>query len=155
MVRGKTVSVYLNAKALTSLEDEIIRRRKHDGKTLITPKGLTVPRMVVACAYYVIDNGKIDSIIPKRPRRPDTTDADRQGKSVSVYLGLGELIFLESKIISRGKRKGKTLLVPKDLTVSRMVATCVDYVIDNGELESVIPRRPRPPTHTGVCWRSS
>lgn len=155
MVRGKTVSVYLNAKALTSLEDEIFRRRKRDGKTLITPKGLTVPLMVVACAYYVIDNGKIDAIIPKRPRRPNTTDADRKGKPVSVYLGLGELIFLEAEIISRGKRKGKALLVPKDLTVSSMVATCVHYVIDNGKLESVIPRRPRPPTHTGVCWLRS
>jgi hypothetical protein len=154
-MRGKTISVYLNAKALTFLEDEIISRSKRDKNTVITPKGLSVSRMVVACVYYMIDNGEVDSFIPRRLKRSNVTNADRRGKVVSVYLGEGELILLEAKIISRGKRKGKKLLVPEGLTVSRMVAMCVDYVIDNGKLKSVIPRRPKPPTHTGICWRRS
>jgi hypothetical protein len=73
MARGKAVSVYLDARALTVLEGEIISRGKREGKTLITPKGLTVPRMVAACVNYVIDKGKLESLCPDHPSRSDAT----------------------------------------------------------------------------------
>lgn len=71
MVRGKAVSVYLDARALTALEGEILSRSKHVKDTLITPKGLTISRLVTACVNYVIDEGKLESLYPSRPRRPD------------------------------------------------------------------------------------
>ena len=71
-MKGKAVSVYLDARALTMLEGEVISRsKKRDKHTLITPKGLTVPRLVAACVNYVIDNGKLESLIPEHPTRPD------------------------------------------------------------------------------------
>lgn len=71
MVKGKAVSVYLDARVLTVLEGEILSRSKRDKDILITPKGLTVPRLVAACVDYVIDEGKLESLYPHRPRRPD------------------------------------------------------------------------------------
>ncbi len=71
MVKGKAVSVYLGARALIALESEILSRGKRGKDGLIIPKGLTVPRLVAACVDYVIDNGKLESLIPKHPPRPD------------------------------------------------------------------------------------
>ena len=71
MVKGKAVSVYLGERALIALESEILSRGKRVKDRLIIPEGLTIPRLVVACVDYVIDKGKLKSLCPNRPRRPD------------------------------------------------------------------------------------
>lgn len=76
-----------------------------------------------------------------------------RGKAVSVYLEPYLVSVLESEVLSRSKRVRKnTVSIPKDLTVSRLVAACVRYVVDEGKLQFVYPKRPRLPDFSGVCW---
>ncbi len=68
-----------------------------------------------------------------------------KGKAVSVYLGEGALIALEGEILSRGK-------CVKGLTVPRLVAACVDYVIAEDKLGFLYPKRPRHPDYRCSVW---
>lgn len=60
---GNRYSVYLSRRAILRLEQEIMDRSKRDKDSLIPPKGLTLPKLVVACVDYVIDEGKLGYVL--------------------------------------------------------------------------------------------
>jgi hypothetical protein len=64
-----------------------------------------------------------------------------KGKAVSVYLDGDTYAFLNYEVDRRSKRSkdSDVLIVPKDLTVPRLVAACVDYVIKENKIECLLP----------------
>jgi len=61
------------------------------------------------------------------------------GKAFSVYLNRQVIVSLEDEIFARSKpiKGSRDRVAPKGLTVSSLIAACVEYVIGEGKLKDV------------------
>jgi len=72
-----------------------------------------------------------------RPRGSKNRGPSWAGDRFSVYLSRRAIIFLESEIAKKLNSKDSSVVaVPnKGLSISHLIAECVDYVIDEGKLQ--------------------